>query len=216
VPPRPPGRIDLDSGKVKRVLHGIDVSNWQGSVDWSGHARSGVAFAFAKATEGGTYTDRFFARNWDGMRASWIVCGAYHFARPKGDPVEQARYFLRTVYAAGGLRKGDLIALDLETNDGLPPERVARYARRWCRYVERSTGLRPFVYTFLSFARTGHCAGLGEHPLWIAGPDLPRGNPMVPAPWSDWTIHQHANSPLDRNVFHGSRRDLTRLGFRPR
>lgn len=201
---------------MKRLLHGIDVSNWQGAVDWAAHARAGVAFAFAKATEGGDYTDRWFARNWDHMRENWIVCGAYHFARPKGDPVEQARHFLRTLRAAGGLRRGDLVALDLETNDGLRPERVARFARRWCDYVEQRTGMRPFVYTFQSFAGAGNCAGLGRYPLWIASPHRPRGRPPVPGPWREWTIHQHAHRPIDRNVFLGSRRQLTRLGYDPR
>jgi lysozyme len=201
---------------VNGLLHGIDVSNWQGSVDWAAHARAGVTFAFAKATEGDGWTDKFFARNWQGMRESWIVCGAYHYARPKGDPVEHARHFLRTLSAAGGLRRGDLIAIDMETDDGLRPERVAWHARRWCRYVERYTGIRPFVYTFQSFAREGNCAGLGDHPLWIANPDSPRGRPDVPGPWLEWTIHQHSNRPVDRNVFLGDRQDLTKLGFHPR
>ena len=76
--------------------------------------------------------------------------------------------------------------------------------------------MRPFIYTFHSFAAAGHCAGLERYPLWIASPHSQRGRPEVPRPWQDWTIHQHANSPVDRNVFHGSRRDLTRLGFDPR
>ncbi|MEQ4719311.1 glycoside hydrolase family 25 protein [Nonomuraea sp. B19D2] len=201
---------------MNRVLHGIDVSNWQGTVDWADHADAGVAFAFAKATEGGDYTDKKFARNWNGMRESWLVCGAYHFARPKGDPIEQARHFLATIRSAGGLRRGDLVALDLETNDGLRPEQVARYARRWCHHIERHGGVRPFVYTFQAFARDGHCAGLGEYPLWIAAPDRPRARPITPRPWRDWTIHQYSHSPLDRNVFHGTRQELTKLGFHPR
>jgi lysozyme len=201
---------------VKRLLQGIDVSNWQGKVDWAGHARAGVAFAFAKATEGGDFTDKYFARNWEGMRENWIVCGAYHFARPKGDAAEQAHHFLRVLKEAGGLRRGDLVALDLETNDGLRPERVARHARRWCRHVERHAGIRPIIYTFPAFARGGHCAGLGDHPLWIADPDRPRGSPATPGPWREWTIHQYDHKPLDRNIFLGSRQGLTRLGFDPR
>lgn len=198
------------------MLHGIDVSNWQGTVDWAGHADAGLNFAFAKATEGGHWTDKYFPRNWQGMRESWLVCGAYHFARPKGDPHEHARHFLGTIRSAGGLRRGDLVALDLERNDGLPPEQVARYARRWCRHVERQAGVRPFVYTFEAFARAGNCAGLSDYPLWIAAPHKPRGEPVVPSPWRDWTIHQYSHSPLDRNIFHGSREDLTKLGFHPR
>lgn len=198
------------------MLHGIDVSNWQGAVDWGRHADDGVSFAFAKATEGGTFADRWFDRNWTGMRESWIVSGAYHFARPSGDPEVQARYFLRAVERAGGLRRGDLLALDLETNDRLPARRVASFARRWCRAVTAQAGVRPVVYTFLSFAYAGNCAGLEEYPLWIAAPDQPTGRPDVPVPWRRWTIHQYSHRPLDRNVFQGTRAQLVSLGYRRR
>ncbi|MEV0200605.1 GH25 family lysozyme [Nonomuraea sp. NPDC050691] len=201
---------------MKRLLHGIDVSNWQGRVDWAHHAEEGVAFAFAKATEGGGFSDRYFSRNWQGMRENWVVCGAYHFARPKGDAAEHARHFLGALRRAGGLRRGDLIALDLETSDGLRPEQVARHARRWCRYVELHAGVRPFVYTYPSFAHSGHCAGLEGYPLWIASPSQARGDPQVPSPWAEWTIHQYSSRPVDRNVFDGSRQALTRLGYHPR
>src|ERR1700754_372611 len=124
------------------MLHGIDVSNWQGAVDWSRQADRGVSFGFAKASEGGDFVDKWFARNWAGMRENWMVCGAYHFARPKGSPLAQARHFLNVVDRAGGLHGGDLIALDLEDSDGLPPRRVAEFAYRWCLAVERMTGVR--------------------------------------------------------------------------
>ncbi|MBE1585038.1 glycoside hydrolase family 25 protein [Nonomuraea angiospora] len=192
------------------------MSDWQGPVDWAGHAAAGVSFAFARATEGGDSIDKLFERNWTGLRESRIVRGAYHCARPGGDPIGQARHFLAAIDEAGGLRAGDLVALDLETDDGLRPEQVARHARRWCHHVERHGGVRPFVHTFRAFARGGHCAGLGEYPLWIAAPDKPRGEPAVPPPWRGWAVHQYVHSPLDRNVFHGTRQELTNLGFHPR
>ena len=76
--------------------------------------------------------------------------------------------------------------------------------------------MRPFVYTYHSFAHAGNCAGLAEYPLWISAPARRRGEPAPPGPWRGWTIHQYDVSPLDRNVFHGSRRELTRLGYDPR
>ncbi|MFF5212108.1 glycoside hydrolase family 25 protein [Streptosporangium sp. NPDC000396] len=198
------------------MLHGIDVSNWQGAVDWDRHARNGVAFAFAKATEGGRFTDRWFGRNWTGMRENWMVCGAYHFARPTGDPEAQANHFLQVVGQAGGLRRGDLLALDLETSDRMPPHKVARFARRWCQVVTAQAEVRPVVYTYLTFAQKGNCDGLEGYPLWISAPDHPTGRPDVPGPWRRWTIHQHSTRPLDRNVFLGTRAELTSLGYRRR
>ena len=184
---------------MKGLLHGIDVSNWQGSVDWGGHARSGVAFAFAKATEGGDFTDRWFARNWDGMRESWIVCGAYHFARPKGDPGEQARHFLRAVRAAGGLRRGDLIALDLETTDGQRPEGSPASPAAGATSSNGRPGVRPFIYTFHSFARAGQLRGAGALSALDRQPDTPaaagrrcpgpgRTGRSTSTPTAPWTV----------------------------
>ncbi|MEU8268964.1 glycoside hydrolase family 25 protein [Sphaerisporangium sp. NPDC049002] len=197
------------------MLHGIDVSNWQGAVDWSEYAGGGVDFGFAKASEGTAFTDKWFARNWTGMRENWLVCGAYHFGHPKGDPDDQVRHFLNVVDEAGGLRRGDLVALDLEHSGHLPPEEVAAFARRWCHVMTRLTGVRPLIYTFLSFAKKGYCQGLDDYPLWIAAPSHPKGHPVVPPPWNRWTIHQYAHGPIDRNVFRGTRAQLTALGFQP-
>ncbi|MEO3870180.1 GH25 family lysozyme [Nonomuraea sp. B12E4] len=198
------------------MLLGIDVSDWQGAVDWPEHAEAGVGFAFARATDGVESTDPCFTRNWDGMGESRLVRGAYHVARPAGDPVEQARHFAAVIRSAGGLSPGDLVALDLESDDGLRPQQVARHARRWCHQVGRHLGVRPFVRTFHAFARGGNCAGLAEHPLWISGPDRPRGRPAVPPPWRAWAIHQYAHSPVDLDLFPGSREELASLGFHPR
>ncbi|MFC6084569.1 glycoside hydrolase family 25 protein [Sphaerisporangium aureirubrum] len=198
------------------MLHGVDVSNWQGSVDWAEHAGDGVDFGFAKASEGTGFTDKWFARNWLAMRENWLVCGAYHFGHPKADPVDQARHFLDVVDAAGGLRRGDLIALDLERSGHLPPREVAAFARRWCHVISLVTGVRPLIYTFMAFARRGYCQGLGDYPLWIAAPSRPKGHPVVPPPWERWTIHQYAHGSTDRNVFRGSRAQLAELGYRPR
>ncbi|RCG26219.1 hypothetical protein DQ384_30075 [Sphaerisporangium album] len=197
------------------MLHGIDVSNWQGAVDWADHAIDGVDFGFAKATEGTGFTDKWFARNWAAMRENWMVCGAYHFGHPKGDPDDQVRHFLDVIDMAGGLRRGDLIALDLERSAHLPPHEVAAFARRWCRVMTLVTGVRPIIYTFLSFARKGYCHGLEDYPLWIAAPSHPKGRPAVPPPWNRWTIHQYSHGRIDRNVFRGDRAQLTALGFQP-
>src|SRR5256885_5495590 len=68
------------------VVHGVDVSGYQGSsINWSAARGAGIAFAFAKASEGTGFTDSSFAHNWSGMRAAGVVRGAYHFFRPAID-----------------------------------------------------------------------------------------------------------------------------------
>ena len=125
-------------------LRGIDVSHHQGDVDWKKVKGSGVAFAFAKATEGETYTDPKFARNWAGMREAGLVRGAYHFGRPGHDPVAQARHFVKAV----GARSGDLqLALDLEKDDGKSPAEVWDWTKRFLAEIKLLTGRPGIIYT---------------------------------------------------------------------
>jgi GH25 family lysozyme M1 (1,4-beta-N-acetylmuramidase) len=185
---------------------GIDLSSYQPSFDWAAE-KGRISFAFIKATEGTRIRDPDFAVNWREAGALGIVRGAYHFGHPKNGAAADSRAFLDTV-RAHGLTAGDLIALDLEASDGLSPARVAEYARNWCADVQRATGHTPIVYTFLSFAEQGNCAGLGHYPLWIAEPSAPAGRPVVPRPWSTWKFHQYGTASVgtntvDVNVFNG-------------
>lgn len=185
---------------------GIDLSSYQPSFDWSAE-KGRISFAFIKATEGTTIRDPEFAANWQQAKALGIVRGAYHFAHPSNGAATESQAFLDVV-RAHGLNAGDLLALDLETSDNLSPARVSEYARNWCADVTRATGHTPIVYTFLSFAQQGNCAGLGHYPLWIAEPSAPAGRPVVPQPWSTWAFHQYGTArvganTVDVNVFHG-------------
>ena len=190
---------------------GIDISNFQPSFDWAAE-KGKISFAFIKATEGKTFKDPEFATNWQHAKALGIVRGAYHFGHPRNGAAVDAAAFLAVV-RAHGLAAGDLLALDLETTDGLPPAQVSRYARNWCADVAKATGLTPIVYTFLSFAQEGNCAGLGRYPLWIAEPSAPAGHPVVPRPWTKWAFHQYGtarvgNNTVDVDVFNGDRAAL--------
>src|SRR3954466_14597630 len=97
------------------MLRGIDVSHYQGQVDWHSVARSDVKFALAKASES-TKPDDQFARNWSQMQEVGLYRGAYHFGHPGSDPEAQASFFASV---AGPLGFRDLPpVLDLEVADG--------------------------------------------------------------------------------------------------
>ncbi len=185
---------------------GIDLSSFQPSFDWSAE-KGRISFAFIKVTEGTTIRDPEFAVNWQRAKELGIVRGAYHFAHPRNGAAAESRAFVDQV-RAHGLNAGDLLALDLEVSDGLSPAQVAEYARNWCSDVHKTTGHTPVVYTFLSFAQQGNCAGLGHYPLWIAEPSAPPGRPVVPHPWSTWKFHQYGTArvgtnTVNVNVFNG-------------
>ncbi|MBU6455879.1 MAG: glycoside hydrolase family 25 protein, partial [Cyanobacteria bacterium REEB67] len=93
-------------------LNGVDISHFQGSVDFEKLKAAGIAFVFIKATEGGTLVDEKFAVYWKAAKAAGIPRGAYHFFRPKGSVQAQIANFVNTV---GSLKVGDLPpVVDLE------------------------------------------------------------------------------------------------------
>jgi len=180
---------------------GLDLSSYQGST-WGSFAK-GKQFAFAKATEGTGYISPYFSFDWAEARTLGLVRGAYHFGHPGEDPLAQGAYFLANV-RAHGLAPGDMLGLDLEVDDGLPPSAVAAWAQRFMAALRRAATNALIVYTYPAFAGQGCCEGLGGYPLWIADPNHPAGHPTVPAPWKAWHFHQYADAPLDEDCFNGT------------
>jgi lysozyme len=103
---RPHYRPELQPGES----YGIDVSHYQGSIDWQAVAADGIDFAYLKATEAGDWVDETFATNWDGARAAGLDVGAYHFFTFCRTGADQAANFLRVVPDDGDLPP----AVDLE------------------------------------------------------------------------------------------------------
>ena len=87
------GPLDFDDGYPKPAdypIHGIDVSKYQGTIDWNAVAGSGVKFVWIKATEGGDLVDERFQANWQGAKLAGIPHGAYHFVYWCRPPIEEA------------------------------------------------------------------------------------------------------------------------------
>src|SRR3954447_21799703 len=81
----------------KLPIHGIDISKWQGNVDWASVRAAGTQFAFIKATEGGDHVDERFRTNWDGAARAGVPRGAYHFVFWCRSAKEQMDWFKRNV-----------------------------------------------------------------------------------------------------------------------
>lgn len=90
---RPHYRPSLHAGES----YGIDVSHYQGSIDWPKVAADGIDFAYLKSTEAGDWVDETFATNWEGARAAGLDVGAYHFFTFFRTGADQAANFLRVV-----------------------------------------------------------------------------------------------------------------------
>ena len=186
-------------------VHGIDVSAYQGRIDWPTVARNRVRFAFIKASEGGTLRDPRFARNWREARAAGVLCGAYHYFQPNRDGQTQANLFAHTV----PLAPGDLPpVLDVEAANFHDVAVLRREVARWLRLIEAHYGVRPILYSNHSFYQR-HLAGhFDDYPLWLAHYEVER--PTLPR--SKWIIWQHSDEAyvpgirgvVDFNVFQGN------------
>jgi GH25 family lysozyme M1 (1,4-beta-N-acetylmuramidase) len=171
-------------------LPGIDVSHWQGTIDWSAVAATGQRFVFAKASEGQTYDDPMYAANRAGAGANGILFGAYHFAQPDtstNDAVIEADHFADVAAPV----RGDLYpVLDIEASNGLSVEALTTWVHDWLVEATARIGVKPLIYTNPSFWRTNmgdtqSFAKAGYKLLWIANWDVP--TPDVPA--NDWAGH---------------------------
>lgn len=206
-------------------LAGVDVSHWQGRINWRSAQSAGVTFVFAKATEGRTFVDGQYARNRARADALGIHFSAYHFARPDrtaGDAVREADHFVRTAALAG---RHLLPVLDLEVTGGLGPRALARWARAWLERVHARLGVKPMIYTSPSFWRdelgnTTWFANNGYR-LWIA--HWRADQPRVPAAnwggqgWTFWQLTDCArvsgiSGCVDGDLHRGT--DIERLTIR--
>ncbi|HEX8633279.1 MAG TPA: GH25 family lysozyme [Pyrinomonadaceae bacterium] len=194
-------------------LTGIDVSHYQGTVNWPQVKDAGCAFAFAKATES-TSTDPQFAANWSGMKSAGLVRGAYHFFRAAQNALAQADHFLQVVQ----LEPGDLPpVIDIELNDGVTGGALIAGVGNWIDTVAEAMGTTPIIYTNTSFWNEYMNDGFGKFPLWLAH----YGSAPQPLPhgWPDWTFWQYSQSltipgvggASDHNYFNGAPGDLQAL-----
>lgn len=126
------------------VSRGVDVSHHQGRVDWAKLTREhSLTWAAAKATEGETYRDSQFPRNWSAMKAAGLVRVAYHFAHPGSSVAAQAKFFLDTVKPV----KGDVLCLDLEQSDGRNQSQVNSWAKAFGAALRRGApGCTTVIY----------------------------------------------------------------------
>ncbi len=198
------------------VTKGVDVSYYQGNINWTKVKASGVGFAIARTSDGTGFKDPKFAQNWAGMKSAGLVRGVYQFFRPNQDPVAQANLMIQMINEAGGLEDGDLApTLDLEVTGGMSTATIIARSKVWLEKVEAATGRVPLVYTSPGFfSQFGSPQAFGHYTLWVAhwGPQCPN----VPSPWGNWHFWQYADDgtvpgiqgAVDLDYFNGSLQDL--------
>lgn len=197
---------------IQATVAGMDVASYQGNVDWASWWGQGKRFVWTKATEGTTYTNPYFAQQYNGSYNVGMIRGAYHFATPNtSSGASQANYFV----AHGGGWSGDGRtlpgALDMEYNPygatcyGLSQASMGAWVRDFHNTYFAKTGRYPVIYTSQSWWNL--CVGGAENfsstvPLWTARYAASAG--ALPTNWSYYTVWQYTSTPLDLDVFNGA------------
>jgi lysozyme len=197
------------------TVHGIDVSKYQGMVDWARAKSTGVQFAFARISDGTANPDATFAANWHGMLANGIVRGAYQYFRASVSPSAQASLVVTSLAMAGGLGSADLpVVLDLETADGQAESTIETNVRAWLTAIEAQTGRTPIIYTSTGTYPIS-MATFAAYPLWVA--NYGATCPSMPVGWSNWRFWQYSSTgsvngiqgDVDLDEFDGTLAELT-------
>jgi GH25 family lysozyme M1 (1,4-beta-N-acetylmuramidase) len=205
-------------------ISGIDVSAFQGAIDWASVAAGGAEFAYIRASEQAGIPDAYFAANYQGAKANGLYAGAYHRARPNlSGGQAQADYLIDH---AGYVRDGRTLPpmLDIEWPRSnwtdvnacynMTPAQLVAWIRDFVEEVAARTGRLAMIYTNPNWWNpcTASDTTFGANPLFNSG-YLP-SPPPPPAGWSTWTFWQYANSgtlPGDQDVFNGDYLALARL-----
>ncbi len=194
---------------------GVDVSHYQGEVDWNTLREQGISFAYIKATEGSSYVDAYFAQNVIGAGQAGVTPGAYHFFSFDSPAETQAEWYIETVGSESIL----IPAVDIEyygdKRQNPPEESVVRNSlQKMLDILETEYGVKPMIYTTYPFYRKYIQGYFDEYPLWLRN--------VYFEPGEDWTLWQYADRVvldgyageeryIDMDVFYGSAEEFEEL-----
>lgn len=218
----------LGTDRASALIQGIDVSHWQGNINWTSVKNSGaVKFAFAKVSDGVGDYDATYLQNIPGAIAAGIPVGPYHYAYPytdNGNPKDaenEANYFASLIqgyYQTSALMLRPVLDIEVKANVGTTAQEkvfLSNWVRNFQTTVHNRLGVYPIIYTYSSFASTYFESNLNQYDLWIANynytpPSTPPASQY--APWPSWDFWQFSSTGsvsgiagnVDMDVFNGT------------
>src|ERR1035441_6427784 len=210
---------------------GIDVSTFQGSIDWAKVKASGITFAWARASEGVGYTDPSFTINEANAPAAGVLIGAYHYARfdlntGTSGATDEANYFwsiAQNYITNGGSYFMPMLDVEASTS-GYSQATLSQWVNQWCLTLSNNAAavgvtIKPVIYASSSFANMWFDSTVTQWTPWIAEwhstnpKPLPQSDaPTSTSPWSTWAVWQYVNGTptpgtaanTDQDIFNGN------------
>lgn len=186
-------------------MTGIDVSAWQGEIDYEKVRNAGIEIVYIKATEGQQFIDAYFEENYINAKANGLKVGFYHFlvARSEEAARLEATHFVRTI---SGKQVDCKLAMDFESFGDLSIEEINNISRVFLETVENLSGKQVIIYSDTSNARNIFSEELTKYGLWVAeyGVNEPTDN----GKWENWQGWQYTDTGIVNGIVGNVDRDF--------
>ena len=200
-------------------IRGVDVSSYQGKINWDVISMENIDFAYIKATEGSTYMDDNFKYNWDEANKTDLKVGAYHFFSYDSTGIEQAQNFINTVPILDGMLP-PVIDVEFYGNNKQNPiskDKTSIILDELLYEIEKHYNQKPIIYATMKSYKLYLKNDYKDYMIWIRDifdyPTLPDGR--------EWTFWQYSNRVklngyngkekfIDINIFNGIEADFNK------
>ena len=173
------------------IYQGIDVSSYQGNINFSLVKNAGIDIVYIKSSEGRSYIDPYFERNYQNAKTNGLKVGFYHYvtARTTEQAREQANFFARVI---SGKEPDCRLAMDFESFGNLSVTQINEISKVFLETLQSATGKDVLIYSNSYSARTIFSRELAIYPLWVAnyGVSEPGGNDK----WDTWVGWQYTST----------------------
>lgn len=171
------------------LYNGIDVSAWQGDIDFEQVKNSGINVVYIKSSEGFSFVDPYFEQNYQNAKNAGLAVGFYHYvtARTVDEAISQANFFVSTV---SGKSPDCKLAMDFESFGNLSVSAINQIALAFMQNVQSLSGKDVIIYSD-EYNASNTFYGLSNYPLWVAQYEV--SEPTVSANWNSWAGWQYTD-----------------------
>lgn len=174
-----------------KLYYGIDVSEWQGRIDFKKVAKAGIDIVYIRASEGTDYIDPYFRENYEEAKKNGLKTGFYHYVTAKNteEARQEARFFVSNIK---GTNPDCKLAMDFEIFEDLSKREINEISKVFLETVERLSEKECVIYSDAFNARETFDEELAKkYAIWIA--DYFVKEPANNGKWSSWVGFQYTD-----------------------
>ena len=187
------GKVFAIEPASENIYEGIDVSSWQGDINFEKVKEAGIDVIYIKSSEGRTMIDPYFEQNYANAKSYGLKVGFYHYvtARSVEVAITQAEFFCSLIVDK---QMDCRPAMDFESFGNLSIDEINEIGLAFMRRVEELTGYEPVIYsnTYNAYARFG--GQITNYPLWVAQWQV--SEPEDNGNWNTWAGWQYTSKGI--------------------